>query len=87
VLCKPLKLSKRLHTSETLKNAVFSDINTQFVPLRRHITSILQRPAVVCYARSEVSMAVTMKNVFWEINPQFVPHRRHITSPLQTSAA
>jgi hypothetical protein len=37
--------------------------------------------------RSEVSMAVTMKNVvFWDIKTQFVLHRRHSTSPLQSPA-
>jgi hypothetical protein len=32
-------------TAVTMKNAVFWDIGTQFVPHRRHITSPLQRPA------------------------------------------
>jgi hypothetical protein len=32
-------------TAVTMKNAVFWDIKTQFVPHRRHITSPLQSPA------------------------------------------
>jgi hypothetical protein len=31
-------------TAVTMKNAVFWDIKTQFVPHRRHITSPLQSP-------------------------------------------
>jgi hypothetical protein len=70
-----------------MKNAVFRDIKTQFVPHRRHITSPLQSPAGQCYVRFEVSTAETMKNaVFWHIKTQFVPHRRHITSLLQSPA-
>jgi hypothetical protein len=70
-----------------MKNAVFWDIETQFVPHRRHITSPLQFPAGKCYVRFEVFTAVTMKNVvFWDIKTQFIPHRRHMASPLQRSA-
>jgi hypothetical protein len=70
-----------------LKNGVFLDIRTQFIPHRRHITSPLQSPAGYCYVRFEVFTAVTMKNVvFWDIKTQFVLHRRHITSPLQNPA-
>jgi hypothetical protein len=69
----------------TMKNVVFWVIKTQFIPHRRHITSLLQRPASQCYVRFEVFMAVTMKNVVvWAIKTQFVPHRRHITSLLET---
>jgi hypothetical protein len=32
-------------TAVTMKNAVFSDIKTQFVPHKKHITSPLQSPA------------------------------------------
>jgi hypothetical protein len=32
-------------TPVTMKNVVFLDIKTQFVPYRRHITSPLQSPA------------------------------------------
>jgi hypothetical protein len=71
-----------------MKNVVFWDIKTQFVPHRRHITSPLQSPAGQCYVRFEVFTAVTMKNaVFWDIKPQFVLHRRHITSPLENPAS
>jgi hypothetical protein len=70
-----------------MKNAVFWDIKTHFVPHRRHITSLLHNPASSCYVRFEVFTAVTMKNaVFWDIKIQFVLHRRHLTSPLQSSA-
>jgi hypothetical protein len=42
------------------------------------------RSNIPCLVRSDVSTAVTMKNVvFWDIRTQFVLHRRHITSPLQ----
>jgi hypothetical protein len=72
-------------TPVTMKNAVFWDIKTQFVPHRRHITSLLQSPSGYCYVRFEVFTAVTMKNaVFWGIKTQFVPHRKHITSLLQS---
>jgi hypothetical protein len=68
-----------------MKNVVFWDIETQFVPHRRHITYPLQSPAG--YVTYEIFPAVTMKNaVFWDIKTQFVPQRRHITSPLQSPA-
>jgi hypothetical protein len=67
----------------TVKNAVFWDIKTQFVPHKRHITSPLQSPAGECYVRFEVFTAVTAKNAaFWDIKTQFIPHRRNITSQL-----
>jgi hypothetical protein len=51
-----------------MKNAVFWDIKTQFVPHRRHITSPLKS-----YVRFEVFTAVTMKNaVFWDVMPCLV---------------
>jgi hypothetical protein len=66
-----------------MKNVVFWDIKTQFVPHRRHITSPLQSPAGYCYVRFEVFAAATMKNaVFWDMKTHFVPYRKHITSPL-----
>jgi hypothetical protein len=74
-------------TAVTMKNIVFSDIKTQFLPHRRHIYSPLQSPAGYCYVRFEVFKAVSMKNVvFWDIKTQFIYHRRHITSPLQSPA-
>jgi hypothetical protein len=48
-----------------MKNAVFSDIKTQFLLHRRHITSPLQSSAGECYVRFEVFKAVTTKNVFF----------------------
>jgi hypothetical protein len=40
------------------------------------------------FARFEVFMEVTMKNVFfWDIKTQFVLHMRHITSTLQSPAS
>jgi hypothetical protein len=70
-----------------MKDAVFWDIQTQFVPHRIHIMSPLQSPASQCYVRFEVSTAVTMNNVvFWDIKTRFVPHRIHIMSPLQSPA-
>jgi hypothetical protein len=66
-----------------MKNAVFLDIKTQFVPHRRHITSRYRAQPV----RFEVSTVVTTKNaLFWDIKTQFVPHRRHITFPLHSLA-
>jgi hypothetical protein len=38
-------LTYEVFTAGTMKNAVFWDIKTQFVPHRRHITSLLQSPA------------------------------------------
>jgi hypothetical protein len=53
-----------------MKNVVFWDIKTQFVPLRRHITSPLQSPDSYRYVRFEVFTAVTMKNaIFWDVTP------------------
>jgi hypothetical protein len=70
-----------------MKNVVFWDIKTQFVPHRRQITFPLQFPAGKRYVRFEVFMAVTVKNaVFWDIKTQFLPHRRHMTCPLQSPA-
>jgi hypothetical protein len=74
-------------TAVNMKNVVFCDIRTQYIPHRRHITSPLQSPACYCYERFEVFTAVTMKNaVFSDIKSQFVLHRRHITSSLQSPA-
>jgi hypothetical protein len=74
-------------TTVTMKSTVFWDIKTQFVPHRRDVTSPLQSPAGLSYARFEIFTAVTMKNaVFWDIKSQFVPHGRHIISPLQILA-
>jgi hypothetical protein len=71
-----------------MKNVVFSDIKTQFLLRRRHITSPLQSADGKCYVTFEVFTAVTVKNVvFWDIKTQFVLHRRHITSPLQSPAS
>jgi hypothetical protein len=51
-----------------MKNAVFWDIKTQFVPHGRHITSPLQSPAGQCYVKFEVLTAVTMKSaVCWVV--------------------
>jgi hypothetical protein len=70
-----------------MKNIVSWDTKTQFVPHRRHITSLLQNSADECYIRFEVFTAVTMKIVFWDIKTQFVPHKKRITSPLQRPAS
>jgi hypothetical protein len=70
-----------------VKNAVFWDIKTQFVPHRKHVTSLLQSPAGKGYGRFEVFTAVTMKNVvFWDIKTQVVSHRKHVTFLLQSLA-
>jgi hypothetical protein len=70
-----------------MKNVVFLDIKTQFVPHMRHVTPPLQILAGKCYVRFEVFTAVTMKNVvFWRVKTQFVPHRKHVTPPLQIPA-
>jgi hypothetical protein len=51
-----------------MKNVVFYDIKTQFMPHRKHITSPLQSPASYFYVRFEVVTAVTIKNaVFWDV--------------------
>jgi hypothetical protein len=65
-----------------MKNAVFWDIKTQFIPDRKHITSLQQSPAGLCYIRSEVFAAVTMNNiVFWHIKTKFLLHMKHYVSP------
>jgi hypothetical protein len=52
----------------TMKNGIFWDIKTQFVPHRRHITSPLL--LCYCYVRFEVFIAVTVKNgIFWNVTP------------------
>jgi hypothetical protein len=54
----------------TMKNVVFWDIKTHFVPHRRHFSSPLQNPASSCYVRFEVFTAVTIKNVvLWDVPP------------------
>jgi hypothetical protein len=69
-----------------MKNVVFWDIKTQFVPYKTHYFSATE-PSWLCYVRFEVFTAVAMKNVvFWDIKTQFVPYRRHITSLLQSPA-
>jgi hypothetical protein len=45
-----------------MKNVVFWDIKTQFIPHKKHITSQLQSPASEYYVTFEVFTAVTMKN-------------------------
>jgi hypothetical protein len=68
-----------------MKNVVFWDIETQFVPQRIHINSQLPRPAGYCYVRSEVFTAVTMEcDLFWDKKTQFLPHRIQISSPIQS---
>jgi hypothetical protein len=59
-------------TAVTMKNAIFWDIKSQFVPHRRHITSPL--PSKIWDFMNNVA--------FWDIKTQFIPHRRHITSSL-----
>jgi hypothetical protein len=68
-----------------MKNAVFWDIEIQFVPHKKHITSPLQSPGGSCYVRFEVSTAVTKKNsVFWDIkNPVYTSQETHYV-PLQS---
>jgi hypothetical protein len=68
-----------------MKNAVFWDIKTQFVPHMKQIPSPPQSPVGYCYIRFDVFMAVTTKNVvFCVIKTQFGLHRKHITVPLQS---
>jgi hypothetical protein len=56
------KLYLYLHT---LKNALFWDKHSQFVPHRRHIKSPLQSPASYCYVRFQVVTAVTLKKALF----------------------
>jgi hypothetical protein len=63
-----------------MKNVVFWDIKTQFVPHRRHYVSATE-PSRLNYVRFEVVTAVSMKNaLFWDIKIQFVPHRKHVSA-------
>jgi hypothetical protein len=51
-----------------MKNAVFWDINTQFVNSQETHYFSLQSPVSYYYVRFEVFMAVTMENVVsWEV--------------------
>jgi hypothetical protein len=52
-----------------MKNAVFLDTKSQFLPHRRHYLST-QSPAGECCVRFEAFTAVTMKNfIFWDVTP------------------
>jgi hypothetical protein len=42
----PYYVRFEVFTAVTMKNVVFCDTETHFVPLRRHITSALQGPAI-----------------------------------------
>jgi hypothetical protein len=54
----------------TMKNAVFWDTKTQFLPHWRHVTSPLQIPACYNHIGFEFLAAVTVKNaVFWDVTP------------------
>jgi hypothetical protein len=85
--CCILPSSDQDKLGTTLKDVVFWEMETQFVPHRKQVTSSLQSPAGYCYVRLVVSTAVTMKNaVFWDIKTQFLRHRLHSKSPLQSPA-
>jgi hypothetical protein len=59
-----------------MNNAVIWDIETHFLPHRKHISAT--EPSML---RFEVFTAVTMENaVFCDIKTQFVPHRRHVSA-------
>jgi hypothetical protein len=50
-----------------MKNAIFWDVNTQFVPHRKHYVSAT-KPRRLMLCRFDIFTAVTMKNaVFWDI--------------------
>jgi hypothetical protein len=64
-----------------MKDAVFWDIKTQFVPRRKHYISATESSWLMLY-KFEVFTAVTMKDaVFWNIKTQLVPNKKHITIP------
>jgi hypothetical protein len=71
----------------TMKNVVFWDIEPQFIPHRKHITSLLQSWASSCYVRFEVFTAVTMKE--WRLvgykNPVRTSQETHYVSATQLS--
>jgi hypothetical protein len=51
-----------------MKNAVYWNIKTHFIPHRRHLTSPLLSPAVSCYVRFVDYTAVTLKVThFWKV--------------------
>jgi hypothetical protein len=61
-------VGSEVFTPVTMKNAVFWDMRTQFVPHGSHITFPLQSPVGYCYVGFEVFMAVNIKNaVFWDV--------------------
>jgi hypothetical protein len=45
-----------------MKNSVFWDINTQFLPHRRHVTSLLQNPACFHGCNYEEYLLLGYKN-------------------------
>jgi hypothetical protein len=61
-----------------MKNAVFWNIKTQFVPHMKHITSPLQSPAGECYVRFQVCTPVAKRNaIVWDITSRgFCKNRR-----------
>jgi hypothetical protein len=53
-----------------MKNVVFWDIKTQFVPHRKYIKFPLQSPAGYCRVGSEVFTELTIENAaVWDIMP------------------
>jgi hypothetical protein len=65
-------------TEVTMKNAVFCDIKTQFVPHRKHIKTLLQNLAGQCYVRFEVFRAILKNTVFWDATPCGSCKNRHL---------
>jgi hypothetical protein len=56
--CISVYVRFEVFTAVTMKNSVFWDIRTQFIPHIKHITSF------------QVFTAVTMKNaIFWDVTP------------------
>jgi hypothetical protein len=67
-----------------MKNVVFWDIRTEFVPHKRHISATESSQLMLC--KIEVFTAVTMKNaVLWDIKTRFVPNRKHYVSDTKPS--
>jgi hypothetical protein len=62
-----------------MKNAVFWDIKTQFVPHRRHITSLLQSPAGEFYYDLRYSGGDYVERVLWDVTPRLALVRTDVS--------
>jgi hypothetical protein len=70
-----------------MKNVVFWDIKTQFVPHRRHIVSATEPSSLMLCKIGDFHGGDYEECRLLGYKTQFIRHRRHITSPLQSPAS